>query len=365
MKDIFFENVYKSYGNEKILENFSLKIPGETFFALLGPSGSGKTTVLRLIAGLETADKGKIFLGKEEITNKSANKRKVNTVFQNYALFPHLNVYENIAYGLRIKNEDRLEIKKKVEKIAESFGISKYITKEIKELSGGQQQRVAVARAIINNPDVLLLDEPLSALDIKLREHMLYELSELQDKLKTTFVYITHDQFEALAVADFMAVMNDEGEIEQVGTPKEIYENPRSKFVAKFIGNTNIVNGSLKTINEKKLFFVHNVGEYKINLKKNYEDIENCYFSIRPEKLKIKKSEEFDELNISFEESNFIHGKVVGIVYFGYAIEYTVLTPLGNLRILNSFDKKNSKSIDYDEMVYVLWNFEDAVFLEK
>ena len=364
MKDIVFENVSKFYKNEKILENFNLKIPEGTFFALLGPSGSGKTTVLRLIAGLEFVDKGKIYLGKEDITFLPANERKINTVFQNYALFPHLNVYENIAYGLKIKNENEIEIRKKIEKIAESFDMSKYITKEIRELSGGQQQRVAVARAIINNPDVLLLDEPLSALDIKLREKMLRELSELQDKLKTTFIYITHDQFEALAVADYMAIMNGNGEIEQIGTPKEIYDFPKSRFVAEFIGNTNIINGILKKINNEFYFTIYKVGEYKINLlKKNYEDNYECSLSIRPERFIIKKK---NNENSNFNENlenNSIHGKITGMVFYGHTTEYTILTPLGNLRVLDS--KKDENNFDYDDLVNLYWNPKNAVFLEK
>lgn len=360
MKNIIFENVTKFYKNEKILENFNLEIPSESFFALLGPSGSGKTTVLRLIAGLEFVDKGKIFLGKENITFLPANERKINTVFQNYALFPHLNVFENIAYGLKIKNENSIEIKKKIEKIAESFDMSKYLFKEIKELSGGQQQRVAVARAIINNPNVLLLDEPLSALDIKLREKMLSELSDLQDKLKTTFVYITHDQFEALAVADYMAIMNYNGEIEQIGKPKEIYDNPKTKFVAEFIGNTNIINGFLKKINNEFHFTVYKIGEYKVNLKKNnYNDNYECFLSIRPENLIIKKNNEINE-NL---QNNFIYGKITGIIFYGHTIEYKVLTPLGNLKVLDS--KKENNNINYEDQVYLYWDPKNAIFLEK
>src|SRR3989304_8889275 len=224
MNNIRLENITKSFDGETILENLTLTIPGGEFFALLGPSGSGKTTILRLIGGFEQPDKGSVFLGDEDITNLPINERRVNTVFQQYALFPHMNVFDNVAYSLRIRHVDKETIEKKVHRVLKAVHLEKQIYKTIEQLSGGQQQRVALARAIINEPQVLLLDEPLAALDLKLRERMLIELIDLQSKLKTTFVYVTHDQFEALTVADYMAIMNDDGYIEQIGTPTAIYE---------------------------------------------------------------------------------------------------------------------------------------------
>ncbi len=237
MRSIRFEGVEKSFENDIVLPHVSLTIPSGSFFVLLGPSGSGKTTLLRLIGGFETVDKGKIFIGKQDITHMPINERRVNTVFQQYALFPHMNVFENVAYSLRIRNVSPIIIAQRVKEVLAKVHLEKHIKKEIGQLSGGQQQRVALARAIINEPDVLLLDEPLAALDLKLREQMLVELMDLQYELKTTFVYVTHDQFEALTVATQMAIMNTQGMIEQIGTPKEIYEFPDSNICGKICGD--------------------------------------------------------------------------------------------------------------------------------
>ena len=266
MGNIRLKNVSKSLKGTRILQNIHLNIPTGKFFALLGPSGCGKTSLLRLIAGLDKVDSGQIFLDDVDITDWPIHKRPINVVFQNYALFPHLNVFDNIAYSLKLKKIPAPLIKQKVFKLLEAFHLENHVHKSITELSGGQQQRVALARAIINEPDVLLLDEPLAALDFKLREKMLLELIELQDKLKTTFLYVTHDQFEALTVADQMAIMNPNGEIEQIGTPKEIYEFPHSSFVAKFVGMTNIFSGQLHNVHNDPELVVPNIGCFKISL---------------------------------------------------------------------------------------------------
>jgi spermidine/putrescine transport system ATP-binding protein len=362
VKDIFLENVTKSYNGEKIIENLSLRIPGGTFFAILGPSGCGKTTILRLIGGFEKVENGKIFFGDEDVTNIQASLRRVNTVFQNYALFPHLNVYDNIAYGLKIKNINTIEIKKRVEKIADSFGITKYLTKSIDELSGGQQQRIAVARAIINNPEILLLDEPLSALDFKMREHMLKELSILQDNLKTTFIYVTHDRFEAIAVADYMAIINEDGNIEQIGHPREIYEKPCSTFVAKFVGNTNIISGTLKKENDEVSFvstFSNKCIFYLDTYDEAYIDKE-AYISLRPECIILSKKN-----SVIGEYKNILEGKVLSMVYFGHSTEFTILTEIGPIRVFDKMDINIKEKIYHDEIVYIFWKSKDSIFLRK
>lgn len=363
MKSIQISGIAKSFQGETILENLSLTIPQGTFFALLGPSGSGKTTLLRLIAGLEIADSGAIFLGDQNITNVPINERKINTVFQQYALFPHMNVFENVAYSLTIKKVDRQSIEEKVRAILRVVHLERHIYKSIKQLSGGQQQRVALARAIINEPEVLLLDEPLAALDLKLRETMLLELIELQDTLKTTFIYVTHDQFEALTVADYMAIMNREGAIEQVGTPKEIYEFPISSFVAQFVGTTNIFRGTLRLQQDAAFIDLDRLGSFLVSPpadKKWAYHGSMIAMSIRPEKFAITKS----PMN-GF--SNMMHAVVESIVYHGRSTQYNVRLASGML--VSVFEQNEEhfpkEVIDYDDSVYLYWQKENVVLLER
>lgn len=242
---IQFEQVKKQYDdNEPVLKNINFEIEQGKFYTLLGPSGCGKTTILRLIAGFTEANEGTITLDGKVVNGIPANKRKVNTVFQDYALFPHMNVFENIAFGLRIKKMDNKTIKEKVKDVLKMVRLSNYEDRDISEMSGGQRQRVAIARALVNEPEVLLLDEPLSALDLKLRTDMQYELRELQRRLGITFVFVTHDQEEALAMSDEIFVMKN-GEIVQSGTPVDIYDEPINRYVADFIGESNIVKGHM------------------------------------------------------------------------------------------------------------------------
>ena len=232
---------------EAVLDNISLEISKGEFITLLGSSGCGKTTTLRIIAGLEQPDAGSVWLDGREVTGLEPNQRDVNTVFQNYALFPHMNVAENIGYGLKLKKVPKSEIRKKVSQMLELVQLKGYEKRKPSELSGGQKQRVAIARALVNNPKVLLLDEPLGALDLQLRRTMQIELKHLQKKLGITFIYITHDQEEAINMSDRIAVMRD-GRIEQIGTPDEIYNHPKTSYVATFVGNANILHGVAESI---------------------------------------------------------------------------------------------------------------------
>jgi spermidine/putrescine transport system ATP-binding protein len=363
MKQIRLEKVCKSYGDNEILHNVDLVVPEGQFFALLGPSGSGKTTILRLIAGFETVDSGRIFLGDEDITHVPIHERRVNTVFQNYALFPHLNVFDNVAYSLSIRGVDAETTEKKVRRALDKVDMEKHIYKSITTLSGGQKQRVALARAIVNEPEVLLLDEPLAALDLKLREKVLIELIDLQSDLKTTFIYVTHDQFEALTVADKMAIMNPDGEIEQIGTPKQIYEFPVSSYVAKFVGSTNAWPGTLHIEDSAYFVDVDGIGRVSVMVpeKKDWMfDGAQVVVSLRPEKIMIskKRPEGF---------SNYAQGVVESIVYHGRSTQYNVVVSPD--KIVSVFEQNEEhfekEVIDYEHEVHLAWQKENVVVLER
>ncbi len=300
---IKFENVYKSFGEEDILENFSIEIAKHEFVTILGPSGCGKTTTLRLIGGFETPDSGRILFDGEDITNLPPYKRRLNTVFQKYALFPHMNVYDNVAFGLSIKKIDKNIIKNKVSEILKLVGLSGYEKRNISSLSGGQQQRIAIARALVNEPEVLLLDEPLGALDLKLRKEMQLELKKIQTKLGITFIYVTHDQEEALTMSDEIIVMNN-GKIQQKGSPVDIYNEPKNAFVARFIGESNIIDGIMK-----KDLLVNFAGVDFVCLDSGFEKDELVDVVIRPEDVKFDK------------ENGKIKGVVQSVVFKGVHYE--------------------------------------------
>lgn len=243
-KIVYGEKLTKMYGQTTVVKGIDFWVKKNQFLTILGPSGCGKTTTLRMIAGFEQPTSGRILFDGQDITNLPAYKRKINTVFQKYALFPHMNIYENIAFGLRIKKLPEKEIRMKVEKILELVNLSGTEKRAISSLSGGQQQRIAIARALVNEPEVLLLDEPLGALDLKLRKEMQIELKNMQREVGITFIYVTHDQEEALTMSDKIIVMNA-GDIQQIGSPIDIYNEPENKFVANFIGESNIFEGTM------------------------------------------------------------------------------------------------------------------------
>lgn len=282
---VVLKGVTKSYDDQQVLKSIDMELEKGKFYTLLGPSGCGKTTILRIIAGFSSATSGQVYLDGEPVTDVPANQRKVNTVFQDYALFPHMNVYDNIAFGLSVKKVDKATIKEKVTEALKMVRLSGYENRAISEMSGGQRQRVAIARALVNEPEVLLLDEPLSALDLKLRTDMQYELRELQRRLGITFVFVTHDQEEALAMSDWIFVMNN-GEIIQSGTPVDIYDEPINHYVADFIGESNIVDARM--IEDYRVEFVGKVFDCE---DAGIPDGEMVEIVIRPEDIDVTTPE--------------------------------------------------------------------------
>ena len=305
---IEIKNVSKTYGDNTVLNNLSLNIRKNEFLTLLGPSGCGKTTTLKILAGFESGDSGKVLFNGEDISNLPPYKRQLNTVFQKYALFPHMNVYENIAFGLKIKKVSKNEIDKKVSEMLKLVALEGFEKRSIDSLSGGQQQRVAIARALVNEPKVLLLDEPLGALDLKLRKEMQSELKRIQQRLGITFIFVTHDQEEALTMSDTIVVMN-KGVIQQMGSPEDIYNEPANAFVADFIGESNIVNGTM--LEDLKVEFCDHVFTC---VDKGFNTNEAVDVVIRPE-----------DIEITSPENGMITGKVNSVKFKGVHYEIEVL----------------------------------------
>ena len=278
---VSLRDIVVEFDGQRILDGLNLDIHDKEFVTLLGSSGCGKTTTLRLIAGFLEPTSGKVLLKGEDITGVPPYKRPVNTVFQKYALFPHLNVFENVAFGLRLKKMDEETIRRKVRDMLEVVGLKGFERRSISQMSGGQQQRVAIARSLVNEPEILLLDEPLGALDLKLRKEMQLELKRLQREMNITFIYVTHDQEEALTMSDTVVVMN-KGNIQQIGSPQDIYNEPRNAFVAKFIGDSNIVDGIME-----KDFLVSFGGQEFACVDRGFKPREPVQVVIRPEDVDI------------------------------------------------------------------------------
>lgn len=277
------KGVNKIYGSNHVVKDFNLDIYEGEFLTLLGSSGCGKTTTLRMVAGFEEPTSGSIKVEGEDIHNKEPFERDVNTVFQTYALFPHMTIYDNVAYGLKMKKVKKSEIKDRVTKMLDLVQLGGFEKRYPSQLSGGQKQRVAIARALINRPKVLLLDEPLGALDLKLRKQMQLELKRLQKKLNITFIYVTHDQEEALTMSDRICIMN-EGVLQQVGTPLDIYEHPATRFVATFIGETNLFDGMVTDINNEDMLISIEPGQFTVP-KEDFKNGEMLAVSVRPERM--------------------------------------------------------------------------------
>ena len=310
MKDnniIELKGITKSYGKDTILDNLSLNIKKNEFLTLLGPSGCGKTTTLKIIAGFETADSGQVVFENNIINDIPPYERQLNTVFQKYALFPHMNVYENIAFGLKLKKMPKDVIDQKVKEMLKLVALEGYENRDIEALSGGLQQRVAIARAFVNEPKVLLLDEPLGALDMKLRKGMQIELKRIQQKLGITFIFVTHDQEEALTMSDTIVVMN-KGEIQQMGSPEDIYNEPANSFVAKFIGESNIVDGIM--LDDFKVEFGGRIFDC---VDKGFEKNEAIEVVIRPEDFEMVKY-----------ENGMLKGTVTSVIFKGVHYEIEV-----------------------------------------
>jgi spermidine/putrescine transport system ATP-binding protein len=321
-RDLHLENITKDFATFTAVDDLSLTVPTGSFFALLGPSGCGKTTTLRMIAGLEEPTKGRILLGDQDVAGLKPYKRPINTVFQNYALFPHLTIADNIAFGLRRRGIR--DTKSQVADMVKLVELGGQEHKRPTQLSGGQQQRVALGRALINQPDVLLLDEPLGALDLKLRRQMQIELKRIQVEMGITFVHVTHDQEEAMTMADTIAVMN-RGLIEQMGAPEELYENPRSTFVANFLGQSNLVKGRVVDQHGDELVVDAN-GMKVAGLKSRAAcDTGEVWVGVRPEKVFM--SEVGDEHDSSV--NTFSGGKVSDVSFIGMSTSYLVKMPWG------------------------------------
>lgn len=343
-------DVDKSFDDERVVKKLNLDVEEGEFLTMLGPSGCGKTTTLRMIAGFEVPTSGQIFLEGEDVDDKKPNERNVNTVFQNYALFPHMNVFDNIAFGLVEKKVIKDEIRSRVEEMIKLVQLDGMEKRMPAQMSGGQKQRVAIARALVNRPKVLLLDEPLGALDLKLRKQMQGELKALQRRLGITFIYVTHDQEEALTMSDRIAVMN-RGRLEQVGTPEEVYNHPETKFVADFIGESNIIEGYIENMTDDSIEVTMESGKAMIH-ETGYRMEEMVYLCIRPENLKI---------STEAKEGFRFRGQVKEHIFIGSTNKTMIEMPNGQM--LKSVTPAEDELIPVGTAVNVFWNPGKAVVM--
>lgn len=348
-------NVEKMYGENHVVKNMNMNIAEGEFLTLLGPSGCGKTTTLRMISGFEMPTAGAIKVQGESVEKKEPYQRDVNTVFQNYALFPNMNIYDNVAYGLKVKKVPKKEIHERVMEALRMVQLEGFEKRRITQMSGGQKQRVAIARAIINRPKVLLLDEPLGALDLKLRKQMQIELKRLQKKLGITFIYVTHDQEEALTMSDRIAIIN-EGRIEQIDTPVEIYKHPKTKFVANFIGETNLLDAVVLEVNGDTAVIGTEVGKAMVQLdpKDKIAVNDGLAVSVRPEHMKFSKTP---------VDGFTIKGIVKENIFVGNLIKMMINLNDGTEIRVNRFDASDLS--EPGELVYLYWDLPKGVVIKE
>jgi spermidine/putrescine transport system ATP-binding protein len=355
------KNLSKHYPNLTAVEDLSLSIRAGEFFCLLGPSGCGKTTTLRMIAGFETADVGTILLNGEDVTNIPPFKRNVNTVFQNYAIFPHMNVFDNIAFGLNIRKINTEEIQDRVSDAIKMMSLEGLEKRSIGQLSGGEQQRVSLARALINKPKILLLDEPLSALDAKLRNKMQIELANLQREIGITFIFVTHNQEEALTMADRIAIMN-KGTLAQLGIPEDVYTEPVNRFVADFIGGMNFFEGTTKHVNEHQIIFnLNDNTQFIKKSKKTLPQLKRPILAIRPEQFKMKRVP-------GNSDENSLGAVIENEVFYGDSSLFIVRLESGqkiSVMFQNYLPSGMNPLVFYEgEKIFLCWNYNSGTLLE-
>ncbi|MGE5703456.1 MAG: ABC transporter ATP-binding protein [Clostridia bacterium] len=350
------ENLHKAYGSFVAVENLNLEIEHGEFLTLLGPSGCGKTTTLRMIGGFETPNSGSIYLNGQDVKHLPPYKRDINTVFQSYALFPHMTLQENVAYGMKMRNVPKAEREQRALEALRRVQLDHLKDSKPRQLSGGQQQRVALARALVNNPRVLLLDEPLGALDLKLRKEMQVELKHLHQQLGMTFIYVTHDQEEALTMSDRVAVMN-KGKIEQLSTPEDLYEVPQTRFVADFIGDTNLYEGNVLGVEGNQV--IMSLFNQRVSVPKKQAVVNNnekAYLSIRPERIHLTAQSATDG-------SNQIAGVFEERVYVGAFVRQIIR--LGDERITVLETANQCQHFAEGQSVYISWQQDHGVLLSK